>query len=130
MPATNPAEDRVVGSIYPAHAVGRSLASGLLDRRTREWRRRCELVQAFIDALGGPDGISPVLQAKAETAAELAVTAELTRARFMAGDAICPGDVSRTANQAVRAEKALGIGMKPAKPLPSFAERLKAGGAQ
>ncbi|MER9784459.1 MULTISPECIES: hypothetical protein [unclassified Mesorhizobium] len=36
------------------------LAQGMLDRRTREWRRRQELVDMFAQALGGADTLTPV----------------------------------------------------------------------
>lgn len=95
----------------------RPLAIDLLDRRTREWRRRGELIGVFTAALGG-GAVSPILAAKIEAAAELAVVAEMTRASFMAGAGAVADDVVRTANQAARAEKALGIAArtKPQKP--------------
>ena len=43
----------------------------MLDRRTKEWRRRGELVAAFTAALGGAAALSPILEAKVDTAAEL-----------------------------------------------------------
>jgi hypothetical protein len=106
------------GSPADAPAFGRGLAVGMMDRRTREWRRRLELVKVFTEALGGADKLSPVTIAKVEIAAELAVAAELTRARFLGGEAISPDDLVRTSNQAARAERALGIGARqtPAKP--------------
>ncbi|PRD41369.1 hypothetical protein C5748_22040 [Phyllobacterium phragmitis] len=80
-----------------------------MDRRTKEWRRRCDLVAAFTHALGGDASISEVLAIKVEAAAELAVIAEMTRAAFMRGEGVTADDVVRTCNQASRAEKALGI---------------------
>ena len=49
----------------------------MLDRRTRQSRRRAELIHAFTSALGGAGAIDDVLQAKVEVAAELAVVAEV-----------------------------------------------------
>ncbi|MER9763113.1 hypothetical protein [Mesorhizobium sp. M0138] len=100
------------------------LAQGMLDRRTREWRRRQELVDMFTQALGGADTLTLVTLSKVQTAAELSVAAELTRVRFMAGENISPDDVVRTANQAARAEKALGIGTKASTAPLTLRERM------
>lgn len=107
-------------------ADGRSLAVGMLDRRTKEWRRRGEFVAMFTQALGGRAAITPMQASKIETAAELAVAAELCRARFMAGEPVTPDDLVRTANQAARAEKALGIvATKPKENKPRLSDYLK-----
>ncbi|TPJ46841.1 hypothetical protein [Mesorhizobium sp. B2-7-1] len=101
-----------------SHANGRPLAVDMIDRRTREWRRRRELIAVFTAALGDAV-VSPILAAKIETAAELAVVAEMTRANFLAGAGATADDVVRCSNQAARAERALGIAArnsKPAKP--------------
>ncbi|WP_284270759.1 hypothetical protein [Mesorhizobium huakuii] len=89
----------------------------MLDRRTKEWRRRAELIALFTTAIGR-DNVSAILAGQIEAAAELAVVAEMTRAAFMAGSGATADDVVRTANQAQRAEKALGIAArtKPQKP--------------
>lgn len=111
-------------SAAEAPAMGRALASNMLDRRTKEWRRRAELIATFTAALGGQAALSPILAEKVSTAAELAVAAEMTRSRFMRGDAVSPDDVVRTANQAQRAERALGIDARAAKPKPSLDDYL------
>ncbi|PZV39745.1 hypothetical protein [Mesorhizobium kowhaii] len=104
-------------NVADSHVMSRPLAVDMIDRRTREWRRRGELIAVFTAALGG-SAVSPMLAAKIEAAAELAVVAEMTRAAFMAGTGATADDVVRTANQAQRAEKALGIAArtKPQKP--------------
>ncbi len=104
-------------NVGESHANSRPLAVDMIDRRTREWRRRGELIAVFKAALGG-NAVSPILAAKIEAAAELAVVAEMTRAAFMAGSGATADDVVRCANQAARAEKALGIAArtKPQKP--------------
>ena len=100
----------------PADATpfGRGLGTVMLDRRTKEWRRRRELIDMFTTALGGRAAISAVLAAKVEVAAELAVAAELCRAAYMAGGDVTTDDLVRVSNQAQRAERALGIGAKQA----------------
>jgi hypothetical protein len=119
----NPIEDMPMPA--RSSADGSSLAAGKLDRRTKEWRRRRELVCMFTQALGGRARIAPILASKIETAAELAVAAELCRAAYIAGDGVAADDVVRTANQAARAEKALGINAKiDAKPPLSLRERM------
>jgi hypothetical protein len=90
-------------------AKGRGLTAGIIDRRTREWRRRCELVAAFTQALGGEAAIGPLLASKVEAAADLAVVAEMTRAVFMRGEGATADDVVRTARLASTAERALAI---------------------
>ncbi|RWD62550.1 MAG: hypothetical protein EOS36_14910 [Mesorhizobium sp.] len=111
-----------------AHANGRPLAIDMLDRRTREWRRRRELIAVFTASLGATP-ISPMLSAKIETAAELAVVAEMTRASFMAGAGAVADDVVRTANQAARAEKALGIAARNARPAKPSLDAYLSGSA-
>ena len=95
------------------------------DRRTREWKRRCELVAAFEDALGGRLSISKPTALKIEVAAELAVVAELTRSRYLRGAAVSPDDVVRTANQAMRAERLLGIDGEPKVAADSLDDYLR-----
>ncbi|GLQ78081.1 hypothetical protein GCM10007881_15970 [Mesorhizobium huakuii] len=104
-------------SLANAPAIGRGLGTVMLDRRTKEWRRRAELIALFTTAIGR-DNVSAILAGQIEAAAELAVVAEMTRAAFMAGSGATADDVVRTANQAQRAEKALGIAArtKPQKP--------------
>lgn len=105
-------------------AAPKALALNMLDRRTKEWRRRQELIHAFTAALGG--NVSVILADKVAAAAELAVIAEMTRASFMAGEGATADDVVRCSNQAARAEKALGIDArrKPEKPsLDAYLER-------
>lgn len=111
MDATNPATAPATkGRRTIDHGVvGHGLAAGILDRRTKEWRRRCELIAAFAEAMGGAAAISPVVASKIETAAELAVIAEKTRADFLRGDGATADDVVRTARLASTAEKALGL---------------------
>ncbi|MER8913412.1 hypothetical protein NKI32_06170 [Mesorhizobium sp. M0761] len=77
MLAINPAQAPDIARKYGG------LAQGMLDRRTREWRRRQELVDMFAQALGGADTLTPVTLSKVQTAAELSVAAELTRVRFI-----------------------------------------------
>lgn len=96
---------------------GWQMSAGVLDRRSRAWRRRCEIVEMFRAAVGvDPD---PVLAAKIDVAAELAVAAEIARARFLAGDgSVTADDLVRITNQAFRAETALNLSarQKPSRP--------------
>ena len=104
------------------------MVGGLVDRRTRAWRRRCELVDAFVAELGGRDQISAVLMAKVEAAAELAVVAEMTRAAFMRGAPdVTANDTTRAAAVAARAFSALGIGTRKPKA-PSLSEYMASRG--
>jgi hypothetical protein len=59
------------------------LPAGRFDKRTKEWRRRCELVEIYKAALGG--SVTPLLSVKIANAAEMAVIAETARADYMDG---------------------------------------------
>lgn len=90
---------------------------GIIDRRSRAWRRRCEIVEMFRSAIGCD--ADPILSSKIDTAAELAVAAEIARARFLSGDgSVTADDLVRITNQASRAEASLNLDArrKAAKP--------------
>lgn len=93
------------------------IADLTLNRRSREAKRKHELLTNFATALGVDAMRDPILAQKVSTAAELAVVAELTRAAFMRGEGSAD-DCVRTSRAAALAEKALGIDArrKPAKP--------------
>lgn len=86
------------------------LAGRLVDRRSREWKRRVELVEAYVAAFGGPDAVDDVLASKIEMTAEMRVIAELSRAKFLADTGgVSLEDIVRLENQAARAERALAL---------------------
>ena len=99
--------------------------SVLVDRRTREWRRRAQLVKLFTNELGGPSLLTAAQAVKVDTAAELAVIAELARASFMAGNGVTADDVVRTSRAASLAEKQLGIDSRKAKTKRTLADVLR-----
>jgi hypothetical protein len=81
-------------------------------------RRRRDLVQSFVDALGGLDNLTPVQLADVRRAAELTALAEETRAK-----ALCEGTgavdlaaLVRLEGAASRAVRALGIKSGPSAP--------------
>lgn len=77
-------------------------------------RRRRDLVAAFVEALGGPDKLTPVQLIDIRKAAELTALAEEQRGKALC-DGIAPGELAalvRLEGSASRATKALGI--KPA----------------
>lgn len=104
---------------------GEPLAALLLDRRTSEWARRAELIELFSKAIGG--SVTPLQSSRIEKAAELAVVAERTRARLLAGETgISVDDVVRAERVAALAEKQLALGKAslPSKPRTSLREKL------
>jgi len=102
MPATNPTD---------AAPKGKGLAVLVLDRRTKEWRRRGEMVAMLMDQLGG--SVSEGLQRQINATAEMLVIAEIARARFLAGEAgISLDDVIRAERTAGLAEKRLSQHMR------------------
>jgi hypothetical protein len=81
-------------------------------------RRRRDLVQSFVDALGGLENLTPVQMTDVRRAAELVTLAEETRATALreGAAAIDISALVRLEGQAARAVKALGIkpgGEKP-----------------
>ena len=63
------------------HYLPRRGAGDLWDRRTAAWRRRCELIRIYREALGEP--ISDALAVKIEAASEMRVVAERARAEAL-----------------------------------------------
>ena len=100
----------------------RRTRADLFDKRTAAWRRRQALVAIFTAAVATP--MTEPLRLKIEAAAELATIAEKARADHLAGRDVALDDVVRTANQAARAERALGIGGTPKPHGPTLAEYL------
>ncbi|CAN7396739.1 hypothetical protein LJR235_002374 [Pararhizobium sp. LjRoot235] len=88
---------------------GVRLSACLIDRRTRAWKRRCELVDTFTAALGGAGALDAVLSSRIEDAAEMRTIAELSRARFLAGENVPLEEITRLENSARRAEHLLSL---------------------
>jgi hypothetical protein len=93
------------------------ISARTMDRRTLAWRRRCEYVQAYTQALGSPT--DDVILARIEAAAELRTTAELSRAQYLAGGDVSLEDLVRIENLAARAERSLGLGSAASAGSPS-----------
>ena len=91
-------------------------------------RRRRDLVDAFITALGGIESLTEVQLMGVRKAAELTVIAEQARARALTTDGDTPIDLTgivRAEGAADRAVRALGIKSSPAAPkVPTIAEWL------
>ncbi len=123
MPAETATIDTVKHGNRPPE--GWALPAGRVDRRSREWRRRCELVETYSAALGGPSEIDAMMADKIATAADLAVVAELARARVMACEPDARiDDVVRAENAAGRAFRALGI-KQASKPKRNLSDYLR-----
>jgi hypothetical protein len=95
--------------------------------RSPAGRRRRDLVNFFVDALGGPDQVTPVQVTDIRRAAELTALAEETRAK-----ALCEGTgavdlaaLVRLEGAASRAVRVLGIKSGPSAPkTPTITEWL------
>jgi hypothetical protein len=72
-------------------------------------RRRRDLVEGFLSALGGPDAVSPVVAMQVRRAAELITAAELARADMLNGLPIDMLALVRLEGAASRAVRGLGI---------------------
>jgi hypothetical protein len=101
--------------------------------RTPGGRRRRDLVNFYVDALGGLDKITPVQAADVRRAAELTALAEETRGKALreGTSAIDLASLVRLEGAASRAVKALGIVSARAGDtrLVPLRERLRGGGA-
>jgi len=102
-------------------------AAARLDGRTRGARRRQVLVRTYAAELGGWAVLSPTMQLRIEAAAELQVTAELLRARTLAGEIGLTDQLVKIQNVAERAFRQLGFAGQHTKPAaPNLDEYLRA----
>jgi hypothetical protein len=101
---------------------------GTLDGRTLVARRRRELIDIYIAALGGPASLSEGQRLDIRKAAELTALAEQARARAMregTSDASELSAMIRLEGMAARAVRALNIKPQASQPKPpSLAEYL------
>jgi hypothetical protein len=81
----------------------------LLDRRFREGKRVQELVDVYTAALGGRAAVDAVKATKVLSAAMARALYEATAGARLRGDDVSYEDIVRLANQADRAERALGL---------------------
>lgn len=96
------------------------------DRRSVHWRRRCELIAAYIDALEGAQ-VTATLALRIEAAAEMRCCAERARADYLNTGRTSVDDVVRSERAASHAERSLGIGQAKAKPSALGLEEYLAG---
>jgi tagatose-1,6-bisphosphate aldolase non-catalytic subunit AgaZ/GatZ len=96
-----------------------------LDGRTAGGRRRRDLIEAFVAALGGADACSDVTMVAVVRAAELTAVAEEARAAALKGDpTVDLGSLVRIEGAADRAVRALGLKAVVAAKAPSLQEHL------
>jgi hypothetical protein len=72
-------------------------------------RRRRELVQSYVQALGGPGRVSPVQMVEVERAASLVLLAAEMREKALRGEAIEIADLTRLEGTASRVIRSLNI---------------------
>lgn len=109
----------------PRHVAGHT-------GRSPAGRRRRDLVNLYVDALGGVDKVTPIQSTDIRRAAELTALAEESRTK-----ALCEGTgaidltaLVRLEGAASRAVRALGIKSDPGAPKPlTMRERLLSGAA-
>jgi hypothetical protein len=80
-----------------------------VDGRSASGRRFRDLVIAFCGEVGGVDSLTEPQRALVAQAATLTITVERLQARLIAGEAIDPEMIVRTANVQIRALQALGL---------------------
>jgi hypothetical protein len=95
------------------------------DGRTRQGRRRRDLVTIYINALGGRAAVSELQLVTVRKAAELTTAAETVRARVLTGDASDLDALVKLEGEARRAVRALGIKSQERAHVP-LRERLAA----
>lgn len=108
-----------------APVSSRTIASVTLDKRTREAKRRAEIIAVYRSALGDTVSDEPLMAARINEAAELKVIAESCRAALMRGDeGTTPNDVVRATRAANLAERALGLDRRKASQKASLGDYL------
>jgi hypothetical protein len=100
-----------VASAEPAKALRSRLTNRPLEvranRHTAQGRRIADLFCSYQKALDDPD--DPVALANILAASELKTSAEIMRAKLLAGEAVDPGELVKLENLADRAERRLGL---------------------
>ena len=93
-------------------------------------RRRRDLVETFMAALGGPSVVNELTQVTVRKAAELVVLAEATRAGMLNGGVTDIVGLIRIEGEARRACRALGLKIEAASGPPRGLLRARARWAQ
>ena len=93
-------------------------------------RRRRDLVETIMAALGGPSVVNDLTQVTVRKAAELVVLAEATRAGMLNGVVTDITALIRIEGEARRACRSLGLKIEPASGPPRGLERARARWAQ
>jgi hypothetical protein len=91
-------------------------------------RRRRDLVETFMAALGGPSVVNELTQVTVRKAAELVVLAEATRAGMLNGVVTDITALIRIEGEARRACRSLGLRIEPVPPktTPAGLQRARA----
>jgi hypothetical protein len=86
-----------------------------------------DLVEAFVNALGGEQACSELTMVAVRRAVELTVTAEMTRAAVLTGSlkGLVIADLIKLENAARRAQAGLGLKIEPAKTAPRGLQRAR-----
>jgi hypothetical protein len=126
MPETSDLAQRkpATGRLTREQKMGRSKTTnkpGYLAPLTplRQTRRRRDLINLFIAALGGPDAVTDLTLVAVKRAAELTCASERARALILTSPSVLATDLemlSRLEGAASRAVRALGIKDDAAKP--------------
>jgi hypothetical protein len=80
-----------------------------IDRRTRTWRRRCELIALFAKQL---PKLSAAQYLDVERLADLIVLAEVKRSAMLAGAQVDVGEMAKLENTISRLKWTLGLGKR------------------
>ncbi|SHM06896.1 hypothetical protein SAMN05444159_7588 [Bradyrhizobium lablabi] len=97
-------------------------------------RRRKELVDGYVTALGGPDRVTPLQMVEIERAAGLTLLAQEMRAKALRGEDVAITDLTRLEGTLDRATRRLGLNIgaaahrEPVADLQSYLANKAAGG--
>jgi hypothetical protein len=87
-------------------------------------RRRRDLVEAYVQALGGPARVTPVQRVEIERAASLVLLAADMRDRALRGEAVAITDLTRLEGTADRAIRRLNLPAPDAAPVQTLADYI------
>lgn len=123
MPETTPDIEPAKPSNHPIG--GWALQSRIVDKRSREWKRRQEIVAMLLQQFPAEHVTDAILR-RIHAAAELLTIAEMARAKFMAGDGVTLDDVVRVERAANLAEARLSQHLRKAPATVDLASYLSA----
>lgn len=103
-----------------SRATNRPLRLRGLHSQSIDGRRRCDLINSYVAALGGEANVPPLRMAQVLKAAELVAIAENLRRKSLIGEPVDLSELIRIENLAGRAEKQLNLSAPSARKGPTL----------